>query len=156
MALPAFFSRVTDALRPVADIDATALADKLENTTVRIEHGATDPGSRPAFLLAVNLCARLYPSLSLQADPDLLRETLGVPESISGVSMNGMFCSAIFSYRDQENRAFAVTYESGIDSVPVFDAHLAVYGEKKRVDRTAIPMSSSESRCDVSSDRECM
>lgn len=74
MALPAFFSRVTDALRPVADIDATALADKLKNTTVRIEHGATDPGSRPAFLLAVNLCARLYPSLSLQADPDLLRE----------------------------------------------------------------------------------
>lgn len=28
---------------------------------------------------------------------------------------------------------FYITYESGIDGVPEFDAHLAVYGEKKRV-----------------------
>ncbi|KAH8690907.1 putative NAD binding Rossmann fold oxidoreductase [Talaromyces proteolyticus] len=62
-------------------------------------------------------------------DLSLMRETLGVPESVGGVSVNDPFYSAIFKYG-----TFAVTYESGIDGVAEFDAHLAVYGEKKRVE----------------------
>lgn len=57
--------------------------------------------------------------------------------------MNEPFYSAIFNYKnkssssssssDSAGEPFSVTYESGIDAVPRFDAHLAVYGEKKRV-----------------------
>ncbi|KAF2494852.1 NAD(P)-binding protein [Lophium mytilinum] len=66
-------------------------------------------------------------------DISLLRETLGFPESVAGVSVNEPFYSAIFNYKNKSGEPFAVTYESGIDGVPNFDAHLAVYGEKKRV-----------------------
>lgn len=50
-----------------------------------------------------------------------------------GVSANEPFYSAIFNYRNKSGEPFAVTYESGIDSVPRFDAHLTVYGERKTV-----------------------
>jgi predicted dehydrogenase len=67
-------------------------------------------------------------------DISLMREVLGFPLSVGGVSVNHPFYSAIFNYRHtQTGHEFAVTYESGIDDVPDFDAHLAVYGEKKRV-----------------------
>ena len=68
-------------------------------------------------------------------DISLLREVLGVPEGVSGVSVHDPFYSAIFQYRNRRGNQepFAVTYESGIDGVPNFDAGLAVYGEFKRV-----------------------
>lgn len=66
-------------------------------------------------------------------DLSLMREALGVPQSVAGVSANEPFYSAIFNYRNKNGEPFAVTYESGIDSVPRFDASLAVYGEKKTV-----------------------
>ncbi|KAF2031690.1 NAD(P)-binding protein [Setomelanomma holmii] len=68
-------------------------------------------------------------------DISLMREVLGFPESVSGVSVNPPFYSAILNHRNKAGKQepFAVTYESGIDAVPDFDAHLAVYGEKKRV-----------------------
>lgn len=69
-------------------------------------------------------------------DISLMREVLGYPTSVGGVSVNDPFYTAIFQYNglpQNNGHPFAVTYESGIDSVPVFDAHLAIYGEKKRV-----------------------
>ncbi|KAK9416600.1 putative Myo-inositol 2-dehydrogenase [Seiridium unicorne] len=66
-------------------------------------------------------------------DLSLMRETLGVPEKVIGVSVNDPFYSSIMSFRNKDGSPFSVTYESGIDGVPVFDAHLSVYGEKKRV-----------------------
>jgi predicted dehydrogenase len=68
-------------------------------------------------------------------DLSLMREALGFPESVAGVSVNHPFYSAIFNYRNANGRGepFAVMYESGIDAVPRFDAHLAVYGETKTV-----------------------
>jgi predicted dehydrogenase len=68
-------------------------------------------------------------------DLSLMREALGFPESVAGVSVNHPFFSAIFNYRNVTDggEPFAVTYESGIDAVPRFDAHLAVYGETKTV-----------------------
>jgi predicted dehydrogenase len=66
-------------------------------------------------------------------DLSLMREVLGSPESVGGVSVNEPFYSAIFNYRNKSGEPFAVTWESGIDSVPVFDAHFAVYGQNKRV-----------------------
>ncbi|KAH8671799.1 myo-inositol 2-dehydrogenase [Tricladium varicosporioides] len=66
-------------------------------------------------------------------DLSLMREAIGFPESVCGVSANEPFYSAIFNYRNKTGEPFAVTYESGIDKVPRFDAHLAVYGEQKSV-----------------------
>ena len=67
-------------------------------------------------------------------DLSLMREALGgLPDSVAGVSVNEPFYSAIFNYHNRDQSTFAVTYESGIDSVPRFDAHLAIYGEKKTV-----------------------
>lgn len=62
-----------------------------------------------------------------------MREVFGLPESVGGVSVNEPFYSAMFNYRNRSGEPFAVMYESGWDGVPDFDAHLAVYGEKKRV-----------------------
>lgn len=69
MALPDFFARVADSLRPVAEVDPETLARKLSNTNVRVELNSTDPGARDAFHLACNLAARLYPRISV-SDPD--------------------------------------------------------------------------------------
>lgn len=66
-------------------------------------------------------------------DISLMREVLGMPVSVGGVSANDPFYSAILNFRRLDGHAFSCTYESGIDAVPEFDAHLAVYGEHKRV-----------------------
>lgn len=66
-------------------------------------------------------------------DISLLRETLGRPERVTAVSVNNPFYTALLDYRNSDGSSYSVTYESGIDSVPVFDAHLSVYGENKRV-----------------------
>ena len=65
-------------------------------------------------------------------DLSLMREALGFPESVAGVSVNEPFYSAILNYR-QNGQAYAVTYESGIDAVPRFDSNLTVYGTNKTV-----------------------
>jgi predicted dehydrogenase len=65
-------------------------------------------------------------------DLSLMRETLGFPESVTGISVNEPFYTASFHYQ-KDGHKFAVTYESGIDCVPRFDAHLTVYGMNKTV-----------------------
>lgn len=62
-----------------------------------------------------------------------MREVIGMPDSIGGITANDPFYSAILNYKSPSGEPFAVTYESGIDRVPVFDAHFAVYGQNKRV-----------------------
>ena len=67
-------------------------------------------------------------------DLSLMREGLGgLPESVQAVSVNKPFYTAMFNYRNKSGEPYSVTYESGIDQVPRFDAHLAVYGEEKSV-----------------------
>lgn len=68
-------------------------------------------------------------------DLSLMREVLGFPEEVVGVTLNDPFYTAMFKCRNKGEKGgpFYITYESGIDSVPEFDADLAVYGEKKRV-----------------------
>ncbi|GKZ34724.1 hypothetical protein AbraIFM66950_005080 [Aspergillus brasiliensis] len=70
-------------------------------------------------------------------DISIMRETLGFPEEVVGVSVNDPFYTATFAFRNGgsggSGKRYAVTYESGIDGVAVFDAHVAVYGERKRV-----------------------
>ncbi|EPS27764.1 hypothetical protein PDE_02708 [Penicillium oxalicum 114-2] len=66
-------------------------------------------------------------------DISLMREALGFPEKVVGVSANDPFYSAIMTFRNPDGSTYSTTYESGIDSVPIFDAHMAVYGASKRV-----------------------
>jgi ThiF family len=65
VAMPAFFPRVADSLRPVANVDPEVLADKLVQVRVRIELATDDPAAQDAFMLAANLAARLYPRIAL-------------------------------------------------------------------------------------------
>ena len=66
MALPRFFSRVRDALTPVADISPEALRRHLDGTPVVIDAPtAADEAELAGPLLAANLAARLYPKIQL-------------------------------------------------------------------------------------------
>lgn len=66
-------------------------------------------------------------------DLSLMREALGFPDSVSAVSTHHPFYSAMFEYHDANNNPYAVSYETGLDSLLRFDAHIAVYGETKTV-----------------------
>ena len=65
-------------------------------------------------------------------DLSLMREVLGSPQSVAGVSVNPPFYSAILNYRTSRG-SFSLTYETGIDDVARFDSHLTVYGKNKTV-----------------------
>ena len=66
-------------------------------------------------------------------DISLMRETLGFPDKVVAFTATHPFYSAIMNFRNKDGSPYTVTYESGIDQVPVFDAHLSVYGPNKRV-----------------------
>ena len=65
-------------------------------------------------------------------DLSLMREVLGFPQSVAGVSVNPPFYSAILNYKHNRG-SFSLTYETGIDEVARFDSHLTVYGNNKTV-----------------------
>lgn len=120
-----------------------------ESGTFQVKNGDFPPGSgkerarrvdsllseafhgRPITEQRSNFC-RFLGSLGSH-DLSLMREVLGLPQNVIGVSANHPFYSAVLDYQGRDGHSFAVTYESGIDQVPEFDAHLAIYGEKKRV-----------------------
>lgn len=66
-------------------------------------------------------------------DLSVMREALGPPESVIGASLDVIttgndFWSVLFKYP-----GFTCTYESAIYGVPLFDAHIEVYGKNKSV-----------------------
>ncbi|KAJ4264229.1 hypothetical protein NW762_005423 [Fusarium torreyae] len=61
-------------------------------------------------------------------DLSLMREALGMPQKVVGSSLGFPFWNVLFKYEN-----FTVSYESGIDNVPRFDAHLEVYSPNKTV-----------------------
>ncbi|TEA22313.1 Inositol 2-dehydrogenase 3 [Colletotrichum sidae] len=74
------------------------------------------------------LMLRLLGSLGTH-DLSAMREIIGMPRSVAGACLTfpGIW-SVLFKYD-----GFPVTYESGINSVPVFDAHIEVYSANKIV-----------------------
>ena len=62
-------------------------------------------------------------------DLSAMREIIGMPKSVLGACLGlpGIY-SALFEYD-----GFCVTFESGINAVPTFDAHIEVYGQDKIV-----------------------
>ncbi|KAK4948073.1 hypothetical protein LTR10_013127 [Elasticomyces elasticus] len=66
----------------------------------------------------------------------LMRECLGgLPDAVAASRVSGKWYTTMFDYRNRkgEGQPFTCLYETGIDSVPRFDSHVAVYGEKKSV-----------------------
>ncbi|RGP76907.1 myo-inositol 2-dehydrogenase [Fusarium longipes] len=61
-------------------------------------------------------------------DLSLMREVLGMPQKVVGSSLGFPFWNVLFKYNN-----FTVSYESGLDNVPRFDAHLEVYSSDKTV-----------------------
>jgi predicted dehydrogenase len=55
-----------------------------------------------------------------------MREIIGMPEKVLGASLGFPFWSVLFQYD-----GFPVTYESGINDIPLFDAHIEVYSPDK-------------------------
>jgi predicted dehydrogenase len=54
-----------------------------------------------------------------------MREIIGMPKSVLGASLGLPIWSVLF-----EHEGFPVTYESGINNVPIFDAHIEVYSNE--------------------------
>lgn len=61
-------------------------------------------------------------------DVSAMREALGFPLRVRGAYMQPPIWSAIFEYD-----SFSVTYESGVNAVPDFDAHVELYTDAKIV-----------------------
>ncbi|PYH96815.1 NAD(P)-binding protein [Aspergillus ellipticus CBS 707.79] len=68
-------------------------------------------------------------------DLGLMRDTLGYPDTVSSISVNEPYYSAVFHYYSggKGEHPFTLMYETGADAVPRCDAHLAVYGDTKTV-----------------------
>lgn len=76
MSLPRFHSRIANALGPLAD-SSGKLMTRLSGAGVTLEmdeRTANLPAHVAGFLLAVNLCSRLYPRLYLRAPTNLQRQ----------------------------------------------------------------------------------
>ncbi|KPM38197.1 hypothetical protein AK830_g8359 [Neonectria ditissima] len=115
---------------PVKNVDFPSTAEAERDARLDVLYRETFPGLEITDERK-KMC-RFLGSLGSH-DISLMRETLGFPEAVVGVTANEPFYSALFAYKNKDETPFSVTYESGIDEVPVFDAHLAVYGAKKRV-----------------------
>ncbi len=61
-------------------------------------------------------------------DLSAMREAIGMPKGVIGADLRLPIWSAMLKYDE-----FSVVYESGINSVPVFDAHIEVYTDTKIV-----------------------
>lgn len=83
MALPRFFDRVSDALRPVAPAGRAELEARLTGVLVRVVLSPTAQCGDPGPALAVNLLARLYPSLALAGSSDVVAELASVARAVN-------------------------------------------------------------------------
>jgi predicted dehydrogenase len=61
-------------------------------------------------------------------DLSAMREAIGMPKSVKGAILTFPIWTATFDYG-----TFPVVYESGLNQVPLFDAHIEVYGSDKIV-----------------------
>lgn len=61
-------------------------------------------------------------------DLSAMREAIGMPRSVLGASLQWPLWTALFQYDN-----FSVVYESGINEVPAFDAHIEIYTAEKIV-----------------------
>ncbi|CEI61632.1 hypothetical protein FVEN_g9285 [Fusarium venenatum] len=101
--------------------DREMRAEDIMKTALQDECGgvAVTPDSARTWRLLSNLGSH---------DLSLMREVFGMPQKVVGSSLGFPFWNVLFKYDN-----FTVSYESGLDNVPRFDAHLEVYGPDKTV-----------------------
>ena len=61
-------------------------------------------------------------------DLSAMREAVGIPQSVIGADLRWPIWTTMFRYEN-----FTAVYESGINNVPVFDAHIEIYTDTKIV-----------------------
>ncbi|TPX13098.1 uncharacterized protein E0L32_006524 [Thyridium curvatum] len=115
-----FPERFTD-FRPEDSADKDARAQDMIKTALEVECGGVPitPESSRFWRVLGGLGSH---------DLSVMREALGMPEKIVGSSLGVPFWNVLFKYP-----GFTVSYESGLDNVPRFDAHLEVYSPNKTV-----------------------
>ncbi|CAG8879357.1 unnamed protein product [Penicillium salamii] len=133
------FARVRDIIGPniafvsqsgtfperFTDFPAEQIEDKEARFKDQIAQALAECGKQPSDQLA-----KFWSLLSGLGTHDLsaMREALGMPDKVIGVSPTFPFWNVLFQYP-----GFVVSYESGIDNVPRFDAHIEVYTPKKTI-----------------------
>jgi len=110
-------SRVVRGDDVPADLIAAGQRRRGERITEAI--GAAPPELQRAYGLMLGLSAH---------DLSAMRELLGMPRRVlyAAQRQGGLYLSAAFDYG-----AYVCHYETGIDTIPRFDAHLEVYGNER-------------------------
>ncbi|KAM5344154.1 hypothetical protein ACJ41O_012691 [Fusarium nematophilum] len=111
----------------VRDFSAVDVADKDAKAKEMVKTALTDECGGVPVTPESTLMWRLFGGLGSH-DLSLMREALGMPEKVVGSSLRFPFWNVLFKYKN-----FTVSYESGIDNIPRFDAHLEIYSADKTV-----------------------
>jgi predicted dehydrogenase len=117
----AFFVKETSRVVRGEDVPAAVVAEgkALREAALTAALGDAPPLLRSVYGLLLGLSSH---------DLSAMRELLGTPKRVlyAAVRQGGLYVSAAFDYGD-----FVCNFETGIDNIPRFDAHLEVYGEEK-------------------------
>ncbi|KFZ23890.1 hypothetical protein V502_01618 [Pseudogymnoascus sp. VKM F-4520 (FW-2644)] len=108
------------------DLEERDVSDRKDRATELVHHALEVECNVPASPSAITMW-RVLCGLGTH-DISAMREALGMPLGLVGVHTSFPFWNVLFQYS-----GFAVSYESGIHSVPQFDAHIEVYGQDKIV-----------------------
>jgi len=118
-----FFIEQSTVVQRFNDFPAWAGPDRAEraNRLLKEAIGEVSPEYKRVYRLLCGLSSH---------DLSAMRELIGMPERVKAASTwnGGQFITAIFEYP-----GFNVTFETGIDKIRRFDAHLEVYGEEKSI-----------------------
>lgn len=105
------------------DIPAEVIAEgqALQQAALRDAIGEASPEFQRAYMLMLGLSSH---------DLSAMRELLGMPKRVlyAAARRGGVYLTAAFDYGD-----FVCQFDTGVDAVPRFDAHLEVFGADKVV-----------------------
>lgn len=128
MSLPPFLTRIHNAAGPIlGGISESELGERLEASRVTLEIDdahAQHAGHRAGYLLAVNLAARFYPSLRLDAPPELVNQAAALVRAINpGCALAGESAarSLKLTWRNEEPGAERVIVSASHWNVVVDD-----------------------------------
>jgi predicted dehydrogenase len=100
--------------------DKLLAAKKQEQEAIRIAIGDTPKELQKAYNLMLGLSSH---------DLSAMRELLGMPlRVLHATQRGGLYLTATFDYGD-----YVCQFDTGVDTLPRFDANLEVFGEKKYV-----------------------
>ncbi|KAI5478014.1 hypothetical protein MNV49_005706 [Pseudohyphozyma bogoriensis] len=107
------------------DFPSDFSADRVARATKVAQDALGDKSSNPRDVATYRFLATLG-----SHDLSAMREIIGLPKSCFAAtrSASGEFINALFEYE-----GFVASYETGIDEVAKFDAHIEVHGDGKRV-----------------------